>query len=120
MRFNVNCDILNVFTIVRENIETGEKKTHKAYNIVLNALYSRLCNFQTYFVNIHFGTGTGQFDDPTRTSPYTFLGTRPAVTEFTTPSYPTSQWRRRITLLPEEIGERRVGKQCRYRWWPYD
>lgn len=102
MRLNFNCDIRNEFTIVRENIETHEKQEYKAYNILLNQIYSRLCNFQPYFTHIHFGTGTGTFDDPARTSLYTYLGNRSAVTEFQTVSYPTSQWRRKITLLPEE------------------
>ena len=102
MRLNFNCDIRNEFTIVRENIDTHEKQEYKAYNILLNQIYSRLCNFQPYFTHIHFGTGTGTFDDPARTSLYTYLGNRSAVTEFQTASYPTSQWRRKITLLPEE------------------
>ena len=102
MRFNFNCDIRNEFTIVRENIETHEKKEYKAYNILLNQIYTRLCNYQPYFTHIHFGTGTGAFDDHARTSLYTYLGNRSAVTEFQTVSYPTSQWRRKITLLPEQ------------------
>lgn len=98
----LNCDIRNVFTIERKNIDTGEVKTYKAHNIILDAMYTRLCNFQSYFANIHFGTGTGDFNDPARTSLYTHLGTKTAVEEFQTPAYPTSQWRKRITLLPEE------------------
>ena len=102
MRFNFNCDIRNEFTIVRENTDTHEKQEYKAYNILLNQIYSRLCNFQPYFTHIHFGTGTGAFDEPARPSLYTYLGNRSAVNEFKTATYPTSQWRQKITLLPEE------------------
>lgn len=102
MNVSVGAGIKNKFTIVVEDIETKEKREYTAHNIVLNSMWSRLVNFQPFFVNIHFGTGSGTFDDPTRTSLYTHLGTKAATTEFQTRALPTSQWRRKIVLNPEE------------------
>lgn len=98
----IKADIHNEFTIHVDDIKTGEHKEYKAKNIILNAMYTRLCAFSTYFDYIHFGTGTGTFDDPTRTSLYTHLGTKSATEESKTAAYPTSQWRKKIVLNPEE------------------
>lgn len=103
MEFKAPVGIKNKFTIHVDDIVTGAHREYKAENIVLNAMYSRLVNFQSYFVNIHFGTGTGAFNDPTRTSLYTHLGTKSASTEFQTRELPTSQWRRKVVLNPEEF-----------------
>jgi hypothetical protein len=102
MKVDMPVGIKNKFTFHVDDIKTGEHKEYEAYNIVLNSMWSRLVNFQPFFVNIHFGTGTGAFTDPARTSLYTHLGTKPATTEFQTRALPTSQWRRKIVLNPEE------------------
>lgn len=92
----------NRFDIEVRNAKTGNMKQQGfAENIVLNQLYSRICNFNNYFVNIHFGTGTGTLD-PARTSLFAHLGTKAAVDEEIIKAYPTSKWTRRITLNPEE------------------
>lgn len=98
----IRVDLHNEFKIVVEDIETGESREYKAQNIILNAMYTRLVNMQAYFAYIHFGTGTGTFDDPTRTSLYAHLGTKSATEEFKSAAYPTSQWRKKIVLNPEE------------------
>ena len=99
--FKAPVGIKNRFTIHVDDIVTGAHREYKAENIVLNAMYTRLVNFQSFFVNIHFGTGTGLFTDATRTSLFTHLGTQAATTEFQTRALPTSQWRRKIVLAPE-------------------
>lgn len=103
MKVDMPVGIKNKFTFHVDDIVTGEHREYEAYNIVLNAMWSRLVNFQPFFVNIHFGTGSGTFNDPARTSLYTHLGTKTATTEFQTRALPTSQWRRKIVLNPEEF-----------------
>ena len=73
----------------------------KAENIVLDAMWTRLVNFTPYFVNIHYGTGTGTLA-ATRTSLFAHRGTKTATTESATRALPTSSWVRKITLAPEE------------------
>ena len=103
MKIEKKIGIRNKFTIHVDDIVTGAHREYKAENIVLNAMYTQLVNFQSFFVNIHFGTGTGLFTDATRTSLFTHLGTKAASTEFQTRLLPTSQWRRKIVLNPEEF-----------------
>ena len=103
LEINAPVAIKNKFTIEVHDTATGETQTFECHNIVLNAMWSRLINFQAFFVNIHFGTGTGTFTDVTRTSLFTHLGTRAATTEFITRALPTSQWRRRIVLTETEF-----------------
>lgn len=92
----------NRFDIEVRNAVTGEiKQKGYAENIILDQMYTRLCNLQTYFVNIHFGTGAGTLA-PTRTSLFAYLGTKTAVTIETIYAHPTSKWVRKITLNPEE------------------
>lgn len=92
----------------RFDIEVRDAKTNDlkqrgfAENIVLNQMYDRLCNFSPYFVNIHFGTGTGTLS-ATRTTLFTHLNTKAAVTEEIIKAFPTSKWTRKITLNPEEF-----------------
>lgn len=64
----------------RFDVEVSDAKTgairQKAYaeNIVLNALWNRIM-VDAYFTNIQFGSGTGTMD-ATRTSLFTFIGTK--------------------------------------------
>lgn len=102
MKLDAGVGIKNKFTIVIEDICTKEKREYTAHNIVLNSMWSRLVNFQTFFTYIHFGTGTGTFNDPARTTLYNHLGTKSATTEYQTRALPVSQWRRKIVLNPEE------------------
>ena len=60
MEFKTNVSIHNRFDIVVRNAETMEiEQIGHAENIVLDRIYTRLCVFNTYFVNIVFGGGTG-------------------------------------------------------------
>lgn len=69
----MNVNIHNRFDIWSKNIETGEEKQlGYAENIVLDQMYTRLCARSSYFVNIHFGTGTGTLS-ASRTSLFTHL-----------------------------------------------
>jgi hypothetical protein len=98
----MSISIHNRFDIeVRDSLTNKLKKTAKAENIVLNQMYNRICNFSTFFVNIHFGTGTGTMD-PTRTTLFSHLGTKAAVDEEKILSKPLAKWTRRITLDPAE------------------
>ena len=98
MNIKIQPKIHNRFDIYKKNVVTGkEKQVGYAENIVLNQMWSRLCSGSTYFVNIHYGTGTGMLD-PTRTSLFTHLGTAAASNVETVRAIPTSHWRRSITL----------------------
>ena len=96
----------NRFDVEVRDARTGQiKQEAKGYNIILDKMYTRLCGGSSYFTNIHFGTGTGTLS-PTRTSLFSHLGTKSAVTEELTKALPTSMWKRKITLNPEEyVGE---------------
>lgn len=92
----------NKFNIEIRDKDTGElKQTGYAENIVLNNMYSRLCTGNSYFNNIHFGTGDGLLT-PERTTLFNFLGTKTAVLIETIKAYPTSQWTKTATVNPEE------------------
>jgi len=102
MEITQGIKIHNRFDIeVRDSI-TGElKQTAQAENILLDSIYTRLCGGSSYFVNIHFGTGTGT-TVATRTSLFTHLGTKTAVDEELVKAIPISSWKRKIVLAPEE------------------
>ena len=102
MNIKGNSVLHNRFDIVVSNAETNEViQKAQAENIVLDRMYTRLCNFQTYFVNIVFGTGTGT---PTASGTTLFnrLGYKSAVDEEIVRSYPTSKWVRKIRLESSE------------------
>ena len=103
MKVIQNVSIHNKFDIEVRDAITGELKQEvTAYNIVLNAMWSRLVNFNSYFTNIHFGTGTGSLD-PTRTTLFTWLGQKAATNTEVIKELPVSSWRRQIVLNPEEF-----------------
>ena len=101
MKVTARANIKNRFDIEVKDIVTGEIQNYQAHNIVLDAMWSRLVNFQTFFVNIHFGTGTGTLA-PTRTSLFTHLGTKAATDTASARALPTSHRQRQIVLNPEE------------------
>ena len=77
------------------NAETGELiQQGQAENIVLDRIYTRLLNFQSYFDNIVFGSGAGDLS-PARTTLFNRVGSKAAVTEQLIRSYPTSVWTRK-------------------------
>lgn len=106
MKAKVGVNFHNRFDIEVRDKDTGEvKQRGQAENIVLDRAYTRLCNYSSYFVNICFGSGTGTLD-PTRTTLFSSLGYKAAVTEEIIKAYPISKWTRKITLNPEEyVGE---------------
>jgi len=85
----------------RFDIFLNDKQVGYAENIVLDQMYTRLCARSSYFVNIHFGTGTGTLS-ASRTSLFTHLGTKTAVNDAQSKALPTSWWRQKIVLNPEE------------------
>ena len=98
MKIKQNAVIHNRFDIIVYNAETMEEvQRGQAENIVLDRAYTRLCNFQSYFDNIVFGTGTGT-PTPSRTTLFNRLGSKPATTEEVIRSYPTSKWTKNIRL----------------------
>ena len=102
MKFNANVSIHNRFDIEVRDAITGElKQEAKAYNLVLDKMYTQLCAGAVYFVYINFGTGTGTLS-PTRTALFTYLGTKVAVDDTIIKAVPTSSWKRKIILNPEE------------------
>jgi hypothetical protein len=103
MKVIQNVSIHNKFDIEVRNAITGELKQEvTAYNIVLNSMWTRLVNFNSYFTNIHFGTGNGSLD-PTRTTLFTWLGQKAATNTEVIKELPVSSWRRQIVLNPEEF-----------------
>ena len=102
MKPSVQTTFHNRFDIYKTNADTGETvQVAYAENIVLDAMWSRLCNWQSYFVNIHYGTGTGTLAS-TRTSLFMHLGTKTAVNDTLTKNIPTAIWRRKIVLNSED------------------
>ena len=102
MKITQEAKIHNRFDIeVRDSITGEVKQTAQAENILLDSIYTRLCGGSSYFVNIHFGTGTG-VPVATRTSLFTHLGTKTAVDEELVKAIPLSSWKRKIVLAPEE------------------
>lgn len=110
MRIETSIKFHNRFDIEVLDSKTGDvKQRGVAENIILDQMYDRLCSMpntdNVYFVNIHFGTGSG-IPTPERNSLFTHLGTKAAVTEETIRAMPTSKWTRKVTLMPEEyVGE---------------
>lgn len=95
-------NIHNMFKIVARNAQTLEiEEEHIVYNIVLERCYSRLCNFQSYFDNIVFGTGTGT-PSASRSTLFNRLGYKSAVQESLVRDYPTSIWTKKCTLGTDE------------------
>lgn len=102
MNIKSNAILHNRFDIVVYDAKTmNEIQRGQAENIVLNRMYDRLCNFQTYFDNIVFGTGTGT-PTPSRTTLFNRIGYKAATTEELIRSYPTSKWVRKIRLESSE------------------
>lgn len=102
MNVEQKVNIHNRFDVHIDNIKTGEHRELVGYNIILNGMWTRLCNGDEYFRNIHFGTGTGT-PTPDRNSLFSHLGTRSAVTEEIIKAIPVSSWKRKIVLSPEEF-----------------
>lgn len=102
MNIKSNAVLHNRFDIVVSNVETGEViQKAQAENIVLDRMYTRLCNFSTYFTNIVFGTGTG-IPTASRDILFSRLGYKTAVDEEIVRSYPTSKWVKKIRLESTE------------------
>jgi len=93
--------VRNRFDIICQDIVTGEEQRYQAHNIVLNQMFTRLVNFQSFFTAIHFGTGTGTLS-PTRTSLFSYSGAKSATTVEQVRELPTSHWMRQIVLQPSE------------------
>ena len=103
MQVNTKIDIHNRFDFEVRDAITGElKQQATAYNIVLNQMYTQLVNFLTYHNNIHFGTGSGTLA-ATRTTLFTWLGQKASSNEELIKALPTSSWKKKIVLNPEEF-----------------
>lgn len=103
MNLKNKVSIHNRFDIEIRDSKTGElKKSITSFNIVLNQIYTRLCGGSSYFVNIHFGSGTGSLA-ATRTTLFNHLGTKTAVDEEIIKAIPLSTWKRKVVLNPEEF-----------------
>lgn len=106
MNIKIGSKIHNRFDIeVRDKITGDLKQKGQAENIILDRIYTRLCNFNSYFSYIHFGQGTGTLD-PSRELLFDELGYKSAETEETIKDFPVSKWTSKIVLNPEEY----VGK----------
>lgn len=101
MKVTGNANIRNRFDIHCRDIRTGEETKYQAHNIVLDAMWTRLVNFQSFFDYIRFGTGTGTLS-PARTSLFNDSGGKAATTVESVRALPTSRRMRQIVLQPEE------------------
>ena len=102
MKVEQNISIHNRFDIEVRDAVTGELKQRLyAKNIVLDTMWTRLVNLYDYFVNINYGTGTGTLA-ANRTSLFTHLDSKAAIDDLLTKALPTSSWRRKIILNPED------------------
>ena len=102
MKQEVKCNFHNRFDIEVRDKDTGElKQKGVAENMILNRAYNRICNFNSYFNYIHFGSGTGTLD-PSRTTLFTPLGNRTATVDEIIKEYPVSKVTKKIILNPEE------------------
>lgn len=102
MQAEIGAAIHNRFDVEVRDARTGElKQSAHALNIVLNQMWTRLCNGTSYFGNIHFGTGSGTLS-AARTTLFSWLGQKVATTEEAVRALPTSSWKRKIVLAPEE------------------
>ncbi len=102
MKIKAGVNFHNRFDVVKNGEWVGY-----AENIILNQMYNRICNFSTYFNNIHFGTGSGT-PTPDRTSLFSHLGTKTAEVEETIKAFPTSKVTKKIVLMPEEHVEKTI------------
>lgn len=108
MKAKTNVNFHNRFDIEVRDAKTGIiKQKGIAENIVLDQMYDRLCNFQTYFNYIHFGTGSGT-PEPGVSILFNHLGYKTPETEEVIKSLPTSKWTRKITLNPEEFVDQTI------------
>lgn len=102
MEVKTNVSIHNRFDIVVRNAITGEiEQQGHAENIVLDRIYTRLTTFNTYFVNIVFGSGTGTLST-SRTTLFSRIDSKAATTTQLVRAYPTSVWTRSIRLGANE------------------
>jgi hypothetical protein len=102
MNIKQKVNIHNRFDIEVRDVKTNElKQEAKAYNIILDQMYTRLCNGDSYFNYIHFGSGNTT-PVASNTSLNTHLGTKSAVDEEIIKAIPSSSWKRKIVLNPEE------------------
>lgn len=98
IKMNTGVKIHNKHDIFIRSAESGELiQRGYAENIVLDRIYTRLLAFSSYFDNIVFGSGSGEFS-PARTTLFNRVGSKAAVTEQLIRAYPTSVWTKRITL----------------------
>lgn len=108
VKLNIMAKIHNRHDIFMRNAETGEViQQGQAENIVLDRIYTRLLAFSSYFDNIVFGSGSGEFS-PARTTLFNRVGSKPAITEKLTTGYPTSVWTRKVTLGTGEFNGHRL------------
>ena len=101
MKITGKATIRNRFDIVCRDIKTGEEQKYQAHNIVLDSMFTRLLNFDSFFNYIRVGTGTGTLS-PTRTSLFNDSGGKSASTVEAVRALPTSRRMRQIVLQPEE------------------
>lgn len=103
MEAGIKVGLHNRFDIEVRDAKTNKlKETATAYNIVLNAMWSRLVNRQSFMSAIHIGTGTGILD-PSRTSLFTFLVGRTATLDGTSTNINNIYRRVKIQLEPAEF-----------------
>ena len=101
MKAKVGVNFHNRFDVVKNGEWIGY-----AENIILDQMYSVICNFESnWFSRIYFGKGTG-IPTPDRTALFSRLGSKTATTDNIVKAFPTSSFTRKITLLPSQyVGE---------------
>lgn len=102
MEAGIKIGLHNRFDIEVRDAITGELKNQAtAYNIVLDALWTRLLARRAFMSAIHIGTGTGELS-PARTSLFTFLAAKSVTLDSTSFNINNMYRRVKIQLEPAE------------------
>lgn len=105
MEIKAKASIHNEFLFEVRDAQTNElKQTAKAYNMVLNSMYTRLVNRNPYGGYIAFGGGSGTLD-PNRTTLFNNIGSRSVtVVETVYDIFNNNSYKKfKIILQPEEF-----------------
>ena len=98
MQMQANVSIHNRFDVEVVDSRTGKvRQTARGFNIVLDNMWTTLCNGQAFFTQISFGEGTGTLD-PTRTSLFNQIASLSATVVETVKALPESYVKKSVTL----------------------
>lgn len=98
MNFKTGIQIHNKFDIRETNIFTGRQKWYKAENIVVDQIYERILDFNTYFNYIIFGKGSSTPLVTDTTMGINKIGAKSAEAHSLVRAFPQSAWTKKCRL----------------------